>query len=186
MKKQIMDSLGKILLAALLSLVAYMALYAIWGAILGEVRNEMLRLILLATVTSVAYAGILVLLTKHRRGVGAEEVLADYRERAYISLSDDLRCVFAREKSRVLLLGGIIGGCLALNKFDALVVGKKTISAITFPFGTMCIYSTCFPSVIDFLGYIISFAVIAVCYITFTLLYRRKQYKYWYERDPTT
>ncbi len=185
MKEHIGSRFRKILLAALVSMVAYIALYFIWGAILGEVKQEVLRSVLLATLTSAAYALILMLLTKHRRGVGSGEVLADYQDRSYTSLREDLKLIWPREKATVILLGSIIGACLLLNKFDAIVFGKKVISAITFPFGTMCIYSTCFPSFFDFIGYFVSFAVIAALYITFVLLYRRKQYKYWHETDHT-
>ncbi len=183
MKKQIINSFWKILISALLSMIAYLALYMIWGAILGEVKNASIQSVLLSTGTSAGYALILMLMTKYRKGVGMDEFLSDYKDRTYISLKDDLNLVWSREKSKIVLLGIIIGSCLILNKFDAIVFGKKIISTITFPFATLCIYSSCFPSIIDFIGYIISFAVISVFYITFVLLYRRKQHKYWHETE---
>ncbi len=185
MRKQIIGNFLKILISALICMAAYLALYTIWGAMLAEVKNEIIRSILLATLTSAAYAFILMFLTKRRKGVGLDELMNDYKDRSYISLQDDLKLVLLHEKSRIILLGSIIGACLLLNKFDALVFGEKTISAVTFPFATMCIYSTCFSSFLDFIGYIISFAVITSLYTVFVLLYRRKQYKYWNETGHT-
>ena len=62
--------LWKVTLASLLTLVAYLALYMIWGAILSGVESQTLRLTLIALMTSVAYGAVLVYVSKIRGGVG--------------------------------------------------------------------------------------------------------------------
>ena len=48
-------TLWNITLASIITLVAYIALYAFWGAILNEINNPMLRLFLVALMTTVAF-----------------------------------------------------------------------------------------------------------------------------------
>lgn len=181
MRKHISNAIWKIFISATLNMIAYIALYAIWGALLKEVANTTASLILLSTFTSVAFALILMLFTKYRKDVGCDEFMQDYKEQPYISIGKDIKLVLQNEKITIIILSLVIAACLLLNKADTIVFGKKTISVITFPFSTMCIFSSCFPPRINFIGYFINFAVITVFYIAFVLLYRRRQYTYWNE-----
>lgn len=181
MKQQLKKSFLKILLAAILSMVVYIVLYAIWGAIL----NSIVSLILLSTFSTVVYVLLLFYFVKKRNEVGADEILADYKEIEYLSWKEDFKIVLKREKPILLLVGAVLLACLILNKFDALVFQRKTISLVTFPFMIMCIYSTCFPESIDFLGYFVSYAVIVVLYLLFVLTDRKRQYRRWFEKKET-
>ncbi len=178
-KQQLKKSFLKILLAAILSMVVYIVLYAIWGAILNAIENSIVSLILLSTFSTVVYVLLLFYFVKKRNEVGADEILADYKEIEYLSWKEDFKIVLKREKPILLLVGAVLLACLILNKFDALVFQRKTISLVTFPFMIMCI---CFPESIDFLGYFVSYAVIVVLYLLFVLTDRKRQYRRWFEK----
>ena len=51
-------------LVSLITLIAYVALYAIWGAILGKIENTVLRLFLIALMTTFAFGAILLYISK--------------------------------------------------------------------------------------------------------------------------
>ncbi len=186
MKKQITKPLLKILVAALLTLAVYFLLNSIWRALLNELsENSTLQMLLLSTMVSAAYGFALLLLVKIRRGAGTAELLADYKEREYVSLSDDLKTVWQHERLYICLLGAVILSCLVLNKFDALIIGHKTVSVITLPFLSLCIFSTCFAEALDFLGYFISFGTVSTFYLLFVALYRRKQARIWLKKGTS-
>ena len=48
--------LWNVTFASIITLVAYIVLYAVWGAILSEVENPTLKLFLIALMTTVAFA----------------------------------------------------------------------------------------------------------------------------------
>ena len=56
-------TLWNITFASIITLVAYIALYAIWGALLSGLENPTLRLFLIALMTTVAF-GFFLLYTK--------------------------------------------------------------------------------------------------------------------------
>ena len=66
--------------ASLLTLVAYIALYAVWGAILNSMENEILQQFLLALMTTAAFGFFLLYISKIRGNVGEDEILDDYRD----------------------------------------------------------------------------------------------------------
>ena len=169
--------LWNITLASILTLAAYIALFAIWGAILSGVENQNVRLILIAIMTAVAYGFLLLYVAKIRKSVGENEVIADYWDRTYTSFADDFKLIIKREARMLVCIAAIILICFALNSFDRLVFGKKTISLPTFLFAPMCLFSTLFE--ITVLGYIISIVVDCAIYILAVLIYRRKKYNYW-------
>lgn len=180
--KSIWNIFIRILLASLLCMVAYLALYFIWGALLKEVGSETLQMLLLSVCTSAAYAGILFFLVRFRGGVGREEVLSDYKTTAYTTVRDDLRLILAREKPYLVMIAAVILACLVINKVNTLVFDRVN-TPLTFPFATMCIFSTCFPSAIDFIGYLLSIVCIIGCYILFVALYRKQQYDIWFKKE---
>ena len=63
-------TLWNITLASVITLVAYIALYAIWGAILSELENPTLQLFLIAFMTTVAFGFFLLYTSKIRKSVG--------------------------------------------------------------------------------------------------------------------
>ncbi len=180
--KEIWHVFVKILAASLLCMVAYLALYFIWGALLKEVSNETVRLILLSACTSAAYAAILFWLVRFRHGVGREEVLADYKTTEYTTIRDDLRTVLTREKPYLIMITAVIMACFVINKGNRLLFDRIN-TPITFPFATMCIFSSCFPAQLDVIGYLLSSICIMVFYVLFVALYRKKQYDIWLRKE---
>ena len=169
--------LWNITIASVITLAVYIALYAVWGAVLSGIENPTLRLLLIALMSTFAFGFILLYISKIRKYIGEDEVMSDYKEKTYISFADDLRLVIRRESKVLVCIMAIVFACFVLNTFDSLVFGRKTISFPTFFFASMCL----FDSVINvpFVGYVLSALLDCISYIVFLLLYRKKKYNYW-------
>ena len=162
-----------ITLASLITLVAYILLFGIWGAILNGVKNETLRLFLIALMTSCAFGFFLLYTAKIRRSVGADELELDYENCAYSSVKDDFKLIIRRELKVFVCIGIIVLICFALNTVDRVFFEKKVISFPTFFFTSMTLFGTFIK--IPFLGYAVSAAVNFLAYIIFLLIYRKKK-----------
>ena len=170
-------TLWNIALASMITLVAYLALYAIWGAILSRLENPTLILFIIALMTTVAFGFFLVYTSKIRKSIGDDEVVSDYQDRQYISFADDFKLVLKSESKMLICIVSIVLMCFILNTFDSMVFGKKTISFPTFFFAPMCLFDSMIN--IPFVGYLLSAMLDCLTYIAFLLLYRRKKYNYW-------
>ena len=170
-------TLWNIALASMITLVAYLALYAIWGAILSRLENPTLILFIIALMTTVAFGFFLVYTSKIRKSIGEDEVVSDYQDRQYISFADDFKLVLKSESKMLICIVSIVLMCFMLNTFDSMVFGKKTISFPTFFFAPMCLFDSMIN--IPFVGYLLSAMLDCLTYIAFLLLYRRKKYNYW-------
>ncbi len=162
---------------SVITLVAYIALYAIWGAILSGIENPTLRLLLVALMTTAAFGFILLYISKIRKSVGEDEVLSDYKDRKYISFVDDFKLIIKRESRILICITVIVLICFALNTFDNLVFEKKVISFPAFFFAPMCLFDSLIN--IPFIGYAISAVLDCLSYIVFLLFHRKKKYNYW-------
>lgn len=170
-------SLWNITLSSVLTIAAYIALSAVWGAILNELENVTLKLFLVALMTTIAYGVILLWISKVRKSVGEDEVIADYRERAYTSMADDLKLILRREAKTLILMTALVLVTYILNRLDILMFGKKMISHITFPYIAMSLFGALFP--IRILGYLLSVVLNPIVYLLALVLYRKKKYHYW-------
>ena len=173
--------LWNITLASLITLVAYLLLFFIWGAILGEVENATFRLFLTALMTSVAFGFFLLHRFKIKNSVGEDEVVFDYKDRRYISIVDDFKLFIKREIKILIAIACIALACFVLNTFDPLIFGKKTISAITILFAPLCLFDTVVN--IPFIGYLISAVINCAIYIAFLAIYRKKMYDHWIKKE---
>ena len=175
-------TLWKITLASLLTLVAYLALYMIWGAILSGVESPTLRLTLIALMTAVAYGAVLLYVGKIRGGAGEDEVMEDYRNERYTSLTGDLKKLLRREAGTLLCLAIISVACCVVNTLDMVIFGKKAVSGITLIYAPLCLFSSVSENLwLAFPLYVLSVAVAGAAYVVFLLIYRKKKYKYWME-----
>ena len=163
--------------ASLLTLVAYLALYAVWGAILNSLENKTVQLFLLALMTTAAFGIILLYFSKIRGTVGEDEILDDYKDGRSFSLREDCLLTLRREKTMLITMGVIVLLCFALNTADLAIFGKKTFSAPTLIFAPMCLFSEAIP--IPFVGYVFSAIFDCAAYLVCLLIYRKKTYKLW-------
>lgn len=177
MEKIMKRTLLNITFASIITLVAYIALYAIWGAILSGLENSTLRLIIIALMTTVAFGFFLLYTSKIRKSSGEDEVVSDYKDRQYISFADDFKLILKRESKMLICITSIVLICFILNTFDSVVFGKKTISFPTFFFAPMCLFDSMIN--IPFVGYLLSTILDCLTYIAFLLIYRKKKYDYW-------
>ena len=76
--------------ASLLTLVAYLALYDVWGAILSTVENEVLQLFFVALMTTAAFGLFLLYFSKIRGSVVDDEIMEDYRDNGTYSVSAEV------------------------------------------------------------------------------------------------
>ena len=169
--------LWNIILASLITLIVYIALFFVWGAILGEVENAALRLFLTAFMTSAVFGFFLLYRVKIRKSVGENEVMNDYKEKTYISIIDDCKIFIKREIKILIAVVGITMVCFVLNTVDPLIFGRKTISAITIFFAPMCLFDAVIN--VPFVGYLVSAIVNCAFYISFLIIYRKKMYNHW-------
>ena len=170
-------SLWNITLSSVLTMVAYLALSAVWGAILNELKNRVLQLFLIALMTTVAYSVIFLWVSKIRKSLGEDEVLADYRDHPYTTMADDLKRIVKSEAKTLILMMALVLATYVLNRLDMLIFGKKMISHITFPYITMSLFGSLFP--IRIIGYLLSAVLNPVAYLIALALYRKTKYFYW-------
>ncbi len=169
-------TLWNITFASLITLIAYIALYAIWGAILSGLENQTLKLLIIALMTTVAFGFFLLYTSKIRKSVGEDEVISDYKDRKYISFAEDFKLILKHESQMLICIASIVFICFVLNTFDNMVFGKKTISFPMLFFAPMCFFETIID--IPFVGYLLSAVLDCLAYIAFLLLYRKKKYDY--------
>ena len=153
--------------ASIITLVAYIAFYVIWGAILNALDDPTLSLLIISLMTTVAFGFFLLYTSKIKKSVGEDEVVSDYKDRQYISLTDDFKLVLKREAKMLICIVSIVLICFILNTFDSVVFGKKTISFSTFFFAPMCLFGSMIS--IPFVGYLLSAILDCLTYIVFLL-----------------
>jgi hypothetical protein len=166
-----------ITLASVIALAAYIALYAILGAIMNSIENRTVALSLLALATTMAFGGILIYVAKIRRSVGEDEVMDDYADTKYLSFADDFKRIIRREAKTLICMAAIVLLTFGLNTLDWMIFGKKTFSAPTIIYAPLCLFSSALGD--SFIGYLVSALMDCIVYIIFLLLYRKKKYNYW-------
>ena len=166
-----------ITLASTLTLIAYIFLFFIWGAIFNAFDNQMLKSFLIAFMTTVVFGVFLLYTSKIRKSAGEDEVKSDYMDRKYISYVEDFKLIIKRESKVIITISAIVFLTFALNGIDTLVFGKKIISHVTFFFAPMSFFSSYFS--ISLFGYLISAVLDCAVYLFLLLIFRRRKYKYW-------
>lgn len=174
-------TLWNITLASVVTLVSYLALYAIWGALLSGLNVPALRLLIIAWMTTVAFGFFLLCISKIRKGIGEDEVISDYKDGTYSSFTEGLKLILKRDFRTFLCIASIVFICFFLNTFDLLVFKKKTISFPTFFFAPMCLFDALIN--IPFVGYLLSALLDCLTYMLFLLFYRRKKYNHWMKNN---
>ena len=167
-----------LLIASSLTLFAYIALYALWGAVLSSVKSGIIRLVLIALMTEGAFGFLLLLIVKVRHSVGEDEVVSDYKEQKYTTMKNDLKLVYKHEKGMLLSIAAIVGAFFVLNSIDSLI-GVKLFSLPAFFFIPMCLFGTVAPVI----GYVVSILVDCFFYLFLLLIYRKRRYRYWNRRE---
>ena len=180
MEKIMKRILLNITFASIITLVAYIAFYVIWGAILNALDDPTLSLLIISLMTTVAFGFFLLYTSKIRKSVGEDEVVSDYKDKQYISFADDFKLVLKREAKMLICIVSIVLICFILNTFDSVVFGKKTISFPTFLFAPMCLFDSMIS--IPFVGYLLSAILDCLTYIASLLIYRKKKYDYWMKK----
>ena len=180
MEKIMKRILLNITFASIITLVAYIAFYVIWGAILNALDDPTLSLLIISLMTTVAFGFFLLYTSKIRKSVGEDEVVSDYKDKQYISFADDFKLVLKREAKMLICIASIVLICFILNTFDSVVFGKKTISFPTFLFAPMCLFDSMIS--IPFVGYLLSAILDCLTYIASLLIYRKKKYDYWMKK----
>lgn len=174
-------ALWNITLASLLTLIAYLALYTIWGAILNALENPALQLFLVAFMTTIAFGAILLCVSKIRKSVGEDEILTDYNGKEYTSFANDFKVLIKREYKTLICIIIIVLLCFVLNLVRRIIPAAKFLSLPTFLFAPMCLFDVPFSGLFNlpFVGYLVSAILDCIAYIIILLIYRKKKYNYW-------
>ncbi len=85
MEKIMKRTLWNITFASIITLGAYIALYAILGAILNGLENPTLRLLIIALMTTVAFGFFLLYTSKIRKSIGEDEVVSSVSIGSWLS-----------------------------------------------------------------------------------------------------
>lgn len=170
-------TIWNITLASAITLGVYLALYAIWGAVMNSIPNRTVALSLLALATTMAFGGVLIYVAKIRRSVGEDEVMADYADGQYVSFADDFKRIIRREAKTLICMTAIVLLTFGLNTLDWMIFGKITFSAPTLIYAPLCLFSSALGD--SFIGYLVSALADCVVYILFLLIHRKKKYNYW-------
>ena len=163
-----------IIIASILTLVAYLLLYTLWFALLSEF-DPTIAIFILAFITTCGFSFILLYISKIQNNNIEDEIESDYRYQKYTSIIDDFKLIISREIETLICITAIVMICFALNTFDSIVFEKKVISFPTIIFAPMCLFDTAIE--LPFVGYAVSSILDCVSYITFLLFYRRKKCK---------
>ncbi len=178
-----------ITLAAILNMALYLLLSTVWRAILNDTESSAVQLFLynlaVPLMTCAGYGLCLCFLTYMRRDRGEDKVLADYRDRAYLSLRDDLRVTLRRERVYLVLIGAVIAACTLLRGLDHLILGEgeKLFTHVTFPYMTMDLFANSFS--VTLLGECVSAVADVFFYLLSVLLYRRRAWRRWNGKHET-
>ncbi len=171
----------QVTIAALLNLVVYIVLYAIWGALINEIQNPLISNTILSVLVCAGYACCLFFITYLRHGRGEVKVQADYRDTKYTAWRDDLQLFLRRERWQLILIAAIILLRAFLVELDHLLFGKLFFAHVMFPYVAMNFMGTVIP--VPFIGDIVSVILIEVFYAFLCLRHRRKIYHYWMGND---
>lgn len=167
-----------VILAALISLAVFCLLSVVIAAVLSGMESMLLRNLLLAVLGTVTYAVSLLCLSKVRDGAGADEVFDDYAEEEYASMRRDLRHVLRRERRCVVTMWAIMLLCYLMNLVYMGALGGERVFPVSFAFIVMTVWQNLFADgemnfLLNFVGYLISAAIIPSAYLLAVLLHRR-------------
>ncbi len=182
-RRQRLTPLIRITLAAILNMALYLILSNVWRAILNDTESSTVQMLLyniiVPLMTCAGFALCLCFLTHIRRGRGEDRLFADYENRTYPGIKEDLRTALAHERVYLVLIAVIIAACTFLRAVDHLLLepGEKLFTHITFPYMTMDLFAASFP--ITALGELLSAVLDAAFYLLFVLLYRRAAWRKW-------
>ena len=167
--------------SSIIALVLYIILSNILLGVLRGVENQVAKLTIISFITIVLFVIIFFYFFKVTEEACLKEVMKDYKNKAYVSMSDDFKNIIKSEKATFICIAVIVIGCFALNELDALMFEKKTFSIVTFLFYPLCTFSSVFEMVhwFSIFGYLSSLILICLIYICMLLFYRRKKYKQW-------
>lgn len=168
-------NLSAIITASAVTLIVYVVLYFIWGAVANEIVDEKLKISVIAIVSSLIFVYNLIHILKIKDLDGEDEILFDYKDQKYTSFIRDIRLAAKREVGVLLSIVGVILVCFLLHSVDRILFAKRVISLPTFVFAPMCLFTELVK--IPFFGYVISAAVDCTAYIILLLIYRRNTYK---------
>lgn len=176
-----MEKFWKISLSSLFTMLLYLFFSSLLTAFLEEMENNTLALCILCILTTVSFGVVLLFVTKIKNSVGDNEIMTDYKDQCYDSWRSDFRIMIKRESKMLITICLIVLLCFLLNKFDAIIFHKKTISVITALYFPLCVFDVLLPW--HFLGYFISGVADCITYVLFLMFYRKYRYAYWMKKE---
>ena len=167
--------LRKFLIADLLTLVLYIALYAIWGAIVREIENAFVSNLVLASATGILFALLLVWCTWVRGGLG-EALVKKMDEPFAVGFLPRGRQLIADAKPTLALLA-ISALCDMAVKL-LILVGVVERLPLNFLYMGLSIQNIWLD--VPFLSSIYGFTFVGAWHLLFLRMYQNKWYRTWH------
>ena len=167
--------LRKFLIADLLTLVLYIALYAFWGAIIGEIESVFLANLVLASATGILFGFLLTWCTWVREGLG-EGLISKMDIPFARGFLPRCRQLIADAKPTLAILA-IAALCdMAINLL--ILVGAVERLPLNFLYMGLSIQNVWLD--VPFLSSIYGFAFVGAWHLFFLWLYQNKWYRNWH------
>lgn len=175
MKQSKFFFLRKFLIADLLTLVLYIALYAFWGAIIGEIESVFWANLVLASATGILFSFLLVWCTWVRGGFG--EALVSKMDAPFSSeFLPRCRQLIADAKPTLALLA--IAALCDMAVSLLILIGVVERLPLNFLYMGLSIQNVWLD--VPFLSSLYGFAFVAAWHLFFLWLYQKKWYRNWH------
>lgn len=170
--------LRKFLIADLLTLVLYIALYAIWGALVREIENAFMANLVLASATGILFAFLLVWCTWVRSGMG--EALVSKMDAPFAS-GFLPRCRQLLADARPTLTWLAISALCDMTVRLLILIGIIDRLPLNFLYMGLSIQNVWLD--VPFLSSIYGFAFVGAWHLFFLRLYQSKWYRSWHSEQ---
>ncbi len=170
--------LRKFLIADLLTLVLYLALYAVWGAIIREIESAFWANLVLCTATGILFGFLLTWCTWVRGGLG-EELVSKMDTPFARGFLPRCRQLIADAKPTLILLA--IAALCDMAVSLLILVGAVERLPLNFLYMGLSIQNVWLD--IPFLSSLYGFAFVAAWHLFFLRLYQNKWYRNWHSEQ---
>lgn len=178
--KTIRDCLWNITKASLLTLILYILLYAIWGAILSSISSADLALIILCVCTEAAFCFVLIWVSYIKSEKGEDVVVKQYKDKSYSGLWNDIKMCLSTEKIYLALFWGLNIFFYFFVLLEKSIFQRRILSNIALLYTPLNILIVVFKY--EIIGYLLSSLLISVLYLLFLGFMRKKWYSKWYSK----
>lgn len=176
--KNIKNCLWNITKASLLTMILYILLYAIWGAILNSISSVTFSLILLSVITEACFCIVLIWINYIRKGTGEDMIVNQYKNSDYLGFWEDIKKCIVTEKYYLIAFWGINIFFYFFVLIEKNIFQKRILSNIGLLYTPLNLLIILFKH--EIIGQLLSSLLISIVYLLSLGIMRRKWYIKWY------